>query len=494
MAGTAIAQKSADTLRVAITEPFPTLSPYFNPATEASFINQAVFQRLIGYDERNSKYVPVVAKSWKRVNDTTLEFDLFDDIKFHNGDALTADDVVYTFRYVADPKVNFRNKQYYLWVKNVEKLGPYKIRVTAKEFNALDLFHFAFRGQVEDAKVHEKLDDRAEYGRKTPVGSGPYKVTKFDRNSGVSLTRSTTFKSGPYERAPIKNLEALFITDPQTQIAQLLTDNVDLVFNVAPDNAKALDANPNIDVTVIDSLTGLYLMFDGLGRSSNKALADVRVRKAMAMAIDRDALIKNVVPGGSVARRLDAMCFDSMEACGYTLKPPAYDPDGAKKLLAEAGYPNGFDFVLDTQIRARDVAQAIGGMLYRVGIRTTVNTVNTIIMFKRWEDGEVQGLLNNSPAGNWPDASKLLDNVFGVAARDTIRDPVILKGIEAGFGSHDPAKRKAEYTTVFNRINELTSHLPISSVPVVWAHLKTVKIDSNPLSETQSNVTDVFWK
>jgi peptide/nickel transport system substrate-binding protein len=125
-ASPAIAQKAADKLRVAVTEPFQSTSPYFYPATEANFFNRSVYQNLIGYDEGKGRYVPIVAKSWKRIDDKTLEFELFDDIKFDNGEPLTADDVVYTYSVAADPKVKFAfaGKQNFTWMTRIEKIVP----------------------------------------------------------------------------------------------------------------------------------------------------------------------------------------------------------------------------------------------------------------------------------------------------------------------------------------------------------------------------------
>jgi peptide/nickel transport system substrate-binding protein len=492
--GEAAAQKSADTLRTAVTEPYVSMSPYIYPATEASFINTGIFQQLLGYDERNLKFVPVLAKSWKRVDDRTLEFTLAEGIKFHNGNPLTADDVVASVNFAIDPNLKFRFKENHDWIERIEKTGPYSVRVHAKELTATDLLHFAFRAQIMDAKVLAGLDDKSEYGRRVTVGSGPYKAVSFDRNAGVVIERADTFTPDNVNRAPIGKLRVNFIPDRQTQTAQLLTGGIDLMFNISPDDARDLAAQPKVTVTEIDSLTGLYLLLDAAGRSGKKELSDVRVRRALLMAIDRRALIDSVVPGAKVATQIDALCFAAMDACGYSVKPPPYDIEGAKKLLTEAGYPDGFDMVLDTQLRARNIATAISGMLRKINVRASINPMETGVMFKKWQDGEVQALINNAPAGNWPDASYLLGINFGSELRDTVRDQVITDSIRDGAQTHDPAKRKAIYTRAFSRMNELASHFPISSMPVAYAHTSDAEFRSNPLSPTRTQVMDIFWK
>ncbi len=493
-AAPALAQKSADTLRLAVNEPYRSMSPYHYPQSEGTFVSRTVFQSVINYDARKRVFVPTIAKSWKRVNDTALEFELYDDITFHSGNKLTADDVVYTLNYVADPKVNIQFKQRYTWMKSIEKLGPYKFRVVAQEPNSTDLAHFAFRAHVFDSVLLKSFEDESEYGRKQPSGSGPYKVVNFDRNKGVSLARFEGFKKNPYERAPIGKIEAIFIPEEQTRIAQMMAGNIDLMSNLAPDNAEALSKSPDLRITSADTLTVLWMHLDAIGRAGNPLLKDVRVRKAIFMAIDREAIIKNVIPGGAIAKRMKAMCFDSMLACGYTTEPPAYDPAGAKKLLAEAGYPNGFDFNLDVQQRAQPIGEAIAGMLQKVGIRTTLSPNNSVTMQKRWADGEQQGLVNSAPAATWPDASYMLDLLFSGEARDTVRDPEILAAYKEGRLVPDIDKRKAIYQRAFDRMNALASHLPIASMPDLYAQRKELKLDPNPLTDTLTLVSDFSWQ
>src|ERR671921_282574 len=124
VAAPASAQKSKDTLRLAINDPFPVLSGYCQPVDEAGNFYRRVYGTLISFDERNHQVIPHLAKSWKRVNPTTWEFELFDNITYHNGSKFDADDVVSTIEYTSDPKHVFEFKSRYTWVKSIEKLGP----------------------------------------------------------------------------------------------------------------------------------------------------------------------------------------------------------------------------------------------------------------------------------------------------------------------------------------------------------------------------------
>ncbi|NQV55807.1 MAG: hypothetical protein HQ503_08115 [Rhodospirillales bacterium] len=175
-ASPAMAQKSKDTVRLAINDPFTNVSSYCIPAVEVGNFSRRVYSTLIGFDEHTQKYVPLLAKSWKRIDNTTLELELKDDIKFHNGNKFDADDIISTFAFLQDPKVKIRYKSRYGWLKNVEKLGPYKVRLHAKQPTATDLSQLAYRIQIQDAESYNTLEKPCDYGFKTPYGTGPFKV------------------------------------------------------------------------------------------------------------------------------------------------------------------------------------------------------------------------------------------------------------------------------------------------------------------------------
>jgi peptide/nickel transport system substrate-binding protein len=302
LAAPAYAQKSKDTLRIAINNPFIKLSGYHVPLDDAGAFYREIYEGLIAYDEHKQKYVPMLAKSWKRISPTTLEFELRDDIKFHNGNKFDADDVIATINYIGDPKVRIVFKSRYTWVERVEKLGPHKIRIVAKKPRSTDLSLLAYRVVIWDAETLNALKDKSDYGRLSPVGTGAYKVAKVDKNEGTIIERYEGYNVNKnYNTAVIKRVHGIPMPDRQTQVAQMLTGGIEVMRNVPPDTAKNLAKNPKFGITAMPSPSIFYLALDSTNQSGNKALSDPRVRLAVHKAIDRDALIKNLVPGGNVA-------------------------------------------------------------------------------------------------------------------------------------------------------------------------------------------------
>ena len=488
------AGKSDDTLRYAVNDWWSTLDPYQFPLDEAAVFFRNVYETLISYDERTHQFMPRLAKSWQRIDDKTIEYELRDDVKFHNGDKFDADDVVGTINYINDPNVPLRFKNLYNWVDKVEKLGPYKIRITAKRAFATDMETMAYRFYIYDAKVLAKLDNKADYGRLGAIATGPYKVVSLDQQKMVLQRFDDYYDKSPnaLHRAPIKNVIVTPIPDRQTQIAQFMTGNVDVIRNVTADTAREMAKMPDARITATHAGLLLYVTLDALGRSDNKVMKDQRVRKAFMAAIDRQELAKTVIPGGEIADMLDGICVDADVGCASSTKPPAYDPADAKKLLAEAGYPDGFDLEFDVHEPVKEMGEAIAGMLRKVGIRASVRPLPISLYVSLRGAGKLTAFLGFYPTGAQPDMDNIFDLFFN-ETRDYWGDPVIQAAQKAGAIENDEAKRREIYKTGIDQVNKMNYILPVADLPLVMLHSKDVQILDDRLSPIDTEVGDFAW-
>ena len=488
------AQKAIDTIKVTIQEGFPALDLYHAPSNEAGQWVRDVYGRLTVYNEHKREMQGELAKSWKRIDERTLEFELRDDIVFTSGNKFTADDVKYTLEYVADPALNIRFKARYTWYEPIEVLSPTKLRLRAKEPRADDLELLTYRFLIFDKGVHEKLEDKTTYGRTSASSTGAYKLVSIDRTGNIQVTRNDdAIKKFPHLRAPIKNVMGIPIPDRQTQIAQILTGGVHVLSKASPDTLAELAKNPDLRQTPFPTRMLVYMTMDAAGRSDNKILTDVRIRQAMFKAIDREGIIKNFVPGSNIALRPDGICFDDNIGCASSTKPIAYDPAGAKKLMAEAGHPNGFDIELGAYAPYKEITEAIAGDLRKVGIRASVNTLPLSVYVKNRGDGKLTTLVAEYPTFAQPNMINIMDLFFG-GDRDYANDPTIKKIYDEGPKILDDAKRTALYKQAVDRVNEQAFIYPLSEMPNIFVHSKDVEIKPGLTSITETRPGDYFWK
>ena len=489
----AVAQKSADTLRIAVNDPFSVLDLYHFPQDEVGNFNRATSGTLIKLDEFKGQFIGELAKAWRRIDDKTIEFDLRDDVTFHSGNKFTAEDVRYTVEYLKDPKSKMRFADRFSWVKEIQVLSPYKLQYVAVEPKSTDMITISQQHYIYDSAVHKALENGADYGRVSASGTGPYKLVSLDRNDGVKLERFDKLMQVGHLRASIRRIHGVWSPDKQTQIAHLMTGGIDLLTNVTSDMARELGDRPGFATSARPSKNLLFINLDSSGRSPNKAMTDERVRKAFIMAIDREAIIKNFIAGAEAAERPKSICFDTTLNCKPTNKPYGYDPAQAKKLLAEAGYADGFDLNLAVLAQFQPIAVAIAGELRKVGIRTNVEAMPLSVYTKKRSDNELTAVLSNYPAGSTPIVSNLLDVFFG-GDRDYARDSSFQPIIAAGLAEFDDAKRSDIYRPLLERINEKAYIFPLSEQPTVFAHSKDVEVMASPYSAGSTRVTDFKWR
>ncbi|HWE71998.1 MAG TPA: ABC transporter substrate-binding protein [Stellaceae bacterium] len=489
----AAAGKPDDTLRIAVVDWWSTLDPYQFPLDEAGVFYRGVYETLVRYDEREHKILPRLAKAWRQVDDKTVEFTLRDDVKFHNGDRFDADDVVDTIRFLIDPNTQIRFKDVFLWIDKIEKVDPYKVRITAKEPFAGELMAFAYRFYIYDSKVLNKLENKADYGRLGAIATGPYKVVSLDQQKMV-LTRFDDYydKDRP-GTAPIKNIVVMPIPDRQTQIAQFMTGNIDLIRNATADLARELAKDPDSRVTPMHNGLLMYLTLDAAGRSDNKVMMDQKVRKAVMEAIDRQELTKTVIPGGQIAALLDGICVPADIGCASSTKPPAYNPEDAKKLLAEAGYKDGFDLEFDVHEPLAEIGEAMAGMLRKVGIRATMRTLPLALYVRMRGEGKLTAFLGFYPTNAQPDMDNILDLFFDGNRDYWAADPIIKAAQKTGAIEGDLEKRGDIYKRAIDEVNNKNFILPVADLPMVFVHTKDVMVKENPITPINTEVDDFYW-
>ncbi|MEO8655188.1 MAG: ABC transporter substrate-binding protein, partial [Ramlibacter sp.] len=283
-AAPASANKKNDTLGMAYDQAPESVDPYFNNVRIGVIIAANVWDTLLYRD-------PVT-------HDRTLEFDLREGVKFHNGEDFDADSVAYTLNFVADPANKAVTQQNVQWIQKVEKLGKYKVRVISKEPFPAAKDYLATTLAIHPARYYKEVGPKGMNAK--PVGSGPYKVVDYQPGKSITLEKFTDyFKDSPRSQPKIGKVVIRFIPDRQTQMAEVISGGEDFIMHVPKDQADKLQTLPNLQVLSGNTMRIVFMQMNGQEGTPSPELKDVRVRKAIAHAIDREAIIKNIVGGGA---------------------------------------------------------------------------------------------------------------------------------------------------------------------------------------------------
>jgi peptide/nickel transport system substrate-binding protein len=299
-------------------------------------------------------------------------------------------------------------------------------------------------------------------------------------------------KNGPYG-AHVKRVIVTPIPERQTQVAQFITGNIDLIRGASADTSRDLAQMPDTKATPMHNGMLMYVTLDAAGRSENKAMTDQRVRKAFMEAIDRKTLAKTVIPGGEIAQILDGICLEANTGCFSSTSPPAFDPADAKKLLAEAGFPNGFDLELDVHEPLKQIGEAIAGMLRAVGIRASVRTLPLSLYVRLRGEGKFTAFVGFYPTSAEPDMGNILDFFFNGNRDYWNNDAVVRQAMKDGAVEFDPVKRGNIYKTAVDQVNKMNYILPLADLPIVFVHTKDVVVKEDALTPIDTQVRNFYW-
>jgi peptide/nickel transport system substrate-binding protein len=471
------AGKSDNSVRFAYDQAPENIDPFFNNVRIGVIIAQQVWDTLIYRDPKTGDYRGQLATAWKWLDDKTLELDLRTGVKFHNGAEFSADDVVYTLNFVSKPDNKVVTQQNVDWIDHAEKLGPHKVRIVAKRPFPAAIEYLAGPVVIHPHEYYAQVGPKGM--NEKPVGSGPFRVVEHAFGKYVRLVRNPDyFKDSPKPQPQIDKLEIRFIPDGQTRVAEMLSGGLDLIMSVAPDQAQQLTAVPNLQVVSGETMRYVFLQMDTLDNTPAPPLRDIRVRQAIAHAIDRETMVKSLV--GQGARVIHTPCFPAQFGCSDQGAPRyAYDPAKAKQLLKEAGVPDGFELDLYAY-RERPQTEAMIGYLHAIGIKANLRFLQYAAMRDAVRSGKSP--LTHQTWGSFSvnDVSAAVSVFHKGTPDDVNRDAEVRGLLEKGDSSVDAAVRKQAYARALALIAERVYVVPLYTLPTYYVAAKELKFTAYP--------------
>jgi peptide/nickel transport system substrate-binding protein len=360
-------------LTIALSAEPPGLDPTTSPAaTIKRVVHYNLLEGLLKVD-RGGKVAPALAKSYSVSKDgKEYTFILHPGIKFHDGTPCTAEDVKFTFERLLDPKTAAPYRMFYEAIESIQAVDSTTVKFKTKKYDSNFLFNIA-RGDA--VIVARGAVDRL---KSAPVGTGPFKFSEWKRGDSVVMVKNPDYylKGLPY----LDKVTFKFIPDPSAQLAALRAGDIDVIaYDLAPENAPALEKDARFKVLKGNTTTDAIMAMN----HSRKPFSDPRVRQAITLAIDRKAVIQGAVAGYGtpIGSHMDPTNPYYVDLSG--LYP--YNPEKAKLLLAEAGFPGGFGAVLklpEPYAYARRAGEVIADQLSRVGIKLVIE----VIQMGQWID------------------------------------------------------------------------------------------------------------
>ena len=484
----AFADKNSNTLNFAWTKELETLDRYYNTAREGMIVSRHVYDDLIYRDPQTWEYKPLLATSWKWIDPLTMELELRKGVVFHNGEKFDADDVVYTLNFVSNPDNKVLVQRNVNWIKTAEKLGDYKVRILLHKPFPAALEYLAGNVPIYPNDYYAKVGPQG-FGLK-PVGTGPYKVVTLEQGKRIVFEKNTDyFKDSPKGQPAIDRIIQRTIPEMTTMVAELMTGGLDWIYMVPTDQAENLEKVPSLNVVRAETMRIGFLQMDVTGRTGDTPLKDVRVRKAICYAVDREAIAKNLVGGQS--RVVHAACYPSQFGCIDTLTKYDYDPARAKQLLAEAGYASGFDIDF-YGYRDRPYGEAITGYLREVGIKANMKWLKYSALRDATKANHVALVMNTWGSYGVNDISNITGQHFRMEYNDFARDQLVTDWLNEGDNSIDESKRREVYAKALKRIADQAYWLPLFSWVANYAFNKD--LDFTPYPDAVPRFFLTTWK
>ena len=420
----------------------------------------AAYDCLVTFDPGDSVNVkPALATEWAYQPDgKTVRLKLRDDVRFASGKPMTAEDVRFSFM----RQINIKDQpwQYISHVEEVKVVDPHTVDIVLKDptlplmtiiasppFGILEKAVVVEHGGTDAPDAKEK-DKATEWLNGNSAGSGPYRLVGWQRNQQIQMVKNPNHWGGApgYDRVLIRHM-----SESAAQLLALQRGDVDVAFNLIPEQVATLKNDPNVNVMGMTSLDFIYMAI--AEAPSNPALQNKLARQAIGYAIDYDGIIRNLI-GGNAVRPVTFLPVGVNGSTEALTKEIGFreDLDRSRKLLAEAGLPNGFKFQLAygnaaiAGVGYQTLAQKLQADLSRVGIQAELAPMDQVNMRTMFLGGKAEGVLTfwNPPAPeNWLWSMATVNRVAGRVHWNV--PPEVRKLVADAAAERDLAKAAALY-------------------------------------------------
>ncbi|WP_043342511.1 ABC transporter substrate-binding protein [Belnapia moabensis] len=503
-----VARAGDQTLRMGVGAQVTSVNPHFHNISPNTAFAAMVFDNLVEMDAQ-LRPQPSLALSWRPVGEDVWEIKLRPGVTFSNGSPFTADDVAFTFsRIPAVPNSPGSFATYIPWMRSVEVVDPLTLRLHTDGPFPLVPPNIGLV-PILDRETHEGVATADFNTGKAAIGTGPFRVTSIRLGDRIELQRN----DGYWGQRPVwDRVDYRMITNDAARTAALLARDVDIIDQVPTGDIAKLRRDPRLRITEADSLRLMFLVLDqarsvspfvtgpdGQPLNSNP-LQDARVRRALAMAVDRPAIVSRVMEGAATATAQ----FMPPSSYGYAPDLPVKlaDPEGARRLLTEAGFPQGFRLVLhgsnDRYMNDARIVQAIGQMWSRIGVRTSVEVAPYASFITRATRQEYSAYMASwgSPTGEPLTGMRSTVATFdqarrtGAVNRARYSNPALDQMLATAARELDDGKREAVLQGAARLMVQDTSIIPLHVQKNTWASRRG--LTHEPRVDERSRAQDVW--
>lgn len=427
-----------------------SLDPYAHSMHYNFTAATLIFDTLIGKDP-DGNYVPELATEWEFTDDLTIHMTLRDDVEFHNGSKLTAEDVKFTLKTAAESSFS---SSIFAWydTENTAVVDDTTIDIKMKYAYApvLEVLS-SIRSGIVCKEAYEA--DPASYTR-TPIGSGPMKVDNWYSGDRIELVANENYWGEPLA---FKTCTFRVVVEASTRTIELETGGVDIAVDLPYSDWSRVDASPNMELMTGRTNNMASLVFN----NSYELFSDIRIRQALAYALDLDSLVKVCWEGTAEV----ATGYYAPSLLGYKQEgPQEYNPEKAKQLLADAGYPDGFEFTYTTYQTSlnQNFAEVLQNMWAQIGVKANIDIVDLATFTDMNNSGKLTAaLMTPSVAISDPSAALIL---WPITRTISLRhnDQHIQDLLDAGASTYDENERVKIYQELQDYLQSMTYTVPIA--------------------------------